>query len=141
MPAKRKLVARKTAKKARKAGRAAKRARMATPDVDAEQSDEREMTIVCGESKATVAGWSYLNKYIISLATLLTLQIRLQGKISREGWAEASRCHAWDATDARQVASAPQHRGCVSLSRHPFSPVLLLLSGTSSAPLLTFRVA
>ncbi|KAI5922655.1 eukaryotic translation initiation factor 3 subunit I [Camillea tinctor] len=37
-----------------------------TPDVDAEQSDEREMTIVCGESKATVAGWSYLNKYIIA---------------------------------------------------------------------------
>lgn len=36
------------------------------PDVDAEQSDERELTIVCDESKATVAGWSYLAKYIIA---------------------------------------------------------------------------
>ncbi len=35
-------------------------------DVDAEQSDERALTIVCDESKATVAGWSYLNKYIIA---------------------------------------------------------------------------
>ncbi|KAI4598770.1 translation initiation factor eIF3 subunit [Pestalotiopsis sp. 9143b] len=36
------------------------------PDVDAEQSDERELTIVCDESKATVAGWSYLAKYILA---------------------------------------------------------------------------
>lgn len=36
------------------------------PDVNAEQSDERELTIVCDESKATVAGWSYLSKYIIA---------------------------------------------------------------------------
>ena len=36
------------------------------PDVDAEQSDEKELTIVCDESKATVAGWSYLSKYIIA---------------------------------------------------------------------------
>ena len=35
-------------------------------DVNAEQSDEKAMTIVCDESKATVAGWSYLNKYIIA---------------------------------------------------------------------------
>ena len=35
-------------------------------DVDAEQSDEKAMTIVCDESKATVAGWSYLSKYIIA---------------------------------------------------------------------------
>ncbi|KAH8159122.1 hypothetical protein CIB48_g9131 [Xylaria polymorpha] len=35
-------------------------------DVDAEQSDERDLTIVCDESKATVAGWSYLSKYIIA---------------------------------------------------------------------------
>ena len=35
-------------------------------DVEAEQSDERVMTIVCDESKATVAGWSYLSKYIIA---------------------------------------------------------------------------
>jgi translation initiation factor 3 subunit I len=35
-------------------------------DVNAEQSDERELTIVCDESKATVAGWSYLAKYIIA---------------------------------------------------------------------------
>ncbi|CAJ2502306.1 Uu.00g097000.m01.CDS01 [Anthostomella pinea] len=34
--------------------------------VDAEQSDERDMTIVCDQSKATVAGWSYLSKYIIA---------------------------------------------------------------------------
>ncbi|KAH8175730.1 WD domain, g-beta repeat domain-containing protein [Sarocladium implicatum] len=36
------------------------------PDVDAEQTDERALTIVCDESKATVAGWSNLSKYIIS---------------------------------------------------------------------------
>ena len=35
-------------------------------DVHAEQSDERAMTIVCDKSKATVAGWSYLSKYIIA---------------------------------------------------------------------------
>jgi translation initiation factor 3 subunit I len=36
------------------------------PDVDAEQSDEKVLTIVCDESKATVAGWSYLSKYILA---------------------------------------------------------------------------
>ncbi|EFX03738.1 eukaryotic translation initiation factor 3 subunit [Grosmannia clavigera kw1407] len=35
-------------------------------DVEAEQSEEKSMTIVCDESKATVAGWSYLSKYIIA---------------------------------------------------------------------------
>lgn len=35
-------------------------------DVEAEQSDEKVMTITCDESKATVAGWSYLSKYIIA---------------------------------------------------------------------------
>ncbi|KAK1750824.1 WD40-repeat-containing domain protein [Echria macrotheca] len=35
-------------------------------DVNAEQSDEKSLTIVCDESKATVAGWSYLSKYIIA---------------------------------------------------------------------------
>lgn len=35
-------------------------------DVNAEQTDEKALTIVCDESKATVAGWSYLNKYIIA---------------------------------------------------------------------------
>jgi translation initiation factor 3 subunit I len=35
-------------------------------DIEAEQSDERVMTISCEESKATVAGWSYLSKYIIA---------------------------------------------------------------------------
>ena len=35
-------------------------------DVDAEQSNERAMTITCSHSKATVAGWSYLSKYIIA---------------------------------------------------------------------------
>jgi len=35
-------------------------------DVEAEQEDEKSMTIVCDESKATVAGWSYLSKYIIA---------------------------------------------------------------------------
>ncbi|KKA29507.1 hypothetical protein TD95_001585 [Thielaviopsis punctulata] len=36
------------------------------PDVEAEQTDERALTIVCDASKATVAGWSYLSKYIIA---------------------------------------------------------------------------
>ncbi|GAB0134865.1 translation initiation factor eIF3 subunit [Epichloe bromicola] len=36
------------------------------PDVDAEQSDEKILTIVCDESKATVAGWSNMDKYIIA---------------------------------------------------------------------------
>ncbi|KAJ4142355.1 translation initiation factor eIF3 subunit [Fusarium falciforme] len=36
------------------------------PDVNAEQSDEKVLTIVCDESKATVAGWSALSKYIIA---------------------------------------------------------------------------
>ena len=35
-------------------------------DVDAEQTDERSLTITCDESKATVAGWSYLSRYIIA---------------------------------------------------------------------------
>ena len=34
--------------------------------VEAEQSDERALTITCEESKATVAGWSYLSRYIIA---------------------------------------------------------------------------
>jgi translation initiation factor 3 subunit I len=35
-------------------------------DVNAEQSDERALTITCEDSKATVAGWSYMSKYIIA---------------------------------------------------------------------------
>lgn len=35
-------------------------------DPNAEQSGERALTITCDESKATVAGWSYLSKYIIA---------------------------------------------------------------------------
>ena len=35
-------------------------------DPEAEQSDEKVLTITCEESKATVAGWSYLSKYIIA---------------------------------------------------------------------------
>lgn len=35
-------------------------------DVEAEQSDEKSLVITCEESKATVAGWSYMSKYIIA---------------------------------------------------------------------------
>jgi len=35
-------------------------------DVDAEQSDEKVLTITCEDAKATVAGWSYMSKYIIA---------------------------------------------------------------------------
>ncbi|RDI86221.1 hypothetical protein Vi05172_g3942 [Venturia inaequalis] len=35
-------------------------------DLDAEQSDEHVLRIVCDESKATVAGFSYQSRYIIS---------------------------------------------------------------------------
>ena len=35
-------------------------------NVDAEQSDEPTLKITCEDSKATVAGWSYLSKYIIA---------------------------------------------------------------------------
>ncbi|KUJ11922.1 putative eukaryotic translation initiation factor 3 subunit I [Mollisia scopiformis] len=35
-------------------------------DVEAEQSDEKAMTITCEDAKATVAGWSYMSKYIIA---------------------------------------------------------------------------
>ncbi|KAF8851920.1 putative eukaryotic translation initiation factor 3 subunit I [Acephala macrosclerotiorum] len=35
-------------------------------DPNAEQSDEKVMTITCEEGKATVAGWSYMSKYIIA---------------------------------------------------------------------------
>lgn len=35
-------------------------------DVNAEQSSDRALTITCEESKATVAGWSYMSKYIIA---------------------------------------------------------------------------
>jgi translation initiation factor 3 subunit I len=35
-------------------------------DTDAEQADEPRLKITCEESKATVAGWSYLSKYIIA---------------------------------------------------------------------------
>lgn len=36
------------------------------PDVDAEQTNEQYLRIVCDESKATVAGFSYGAKYIIA---------------------------------------------------------------------------
>lgn len=36
------------------------------PDVNAQQSNEQLLRIVCDESKATVAGFSYLAKYIVS---------------------------------------------------------------------------
>jgi translation initiation factor 3 subunit I len=36
------------------------------PDPEAEQTDERALTIVCDFSKATVAGFSYMTKYIIA---------------------------------------------------------------------------
>ncbi|CZT01809.1 Eukaryotic translation initiation factor 3 subunit I [Rhynchosporium agropyri] len=35
-------------------------------DVEAEQDEERALVITCEESKATVAGWSYMSKYIIA---------------------------------------------------------------------------
>lgn len=35
-------------------------------DVEAEQSDEKALVITCDESKATVAAWSYLSRYIIA---------------------------------------------------------------------------
>lgn len=35
-------------------------------DVDAEQSDQRVLTITCEEAKATVAGFSFMTKYIIA---------------------------------------------------------------------------
>ena len=35
-------------------------------DAEAEQTNERSLTITCEESKATVAGWSFLSKYIIA---------------------------------------------------------------------------
>ena len=37
-----------------------------TVDVEAKQPDEHSLRIVCPESKATVAGFSYLSKYIIA---------------------------------------------------------------------------
>ena len=36
------------------------------PDPEAEQTDEHSLRIVCDEIKATVAGFSYMAKYIIS---------------------------------------------------------------------------
>lgn len=36
------------------------------PDVEAEQTDEKMFTITLEESKATVAGWSFLSEYIIA---------------------------------------------------------------------------
>ena len=36
------------------------------PDPEARQTDERALTIICDASKATVAGFSYLTKYIIA---------------------------------------------------------------------------
>ena len=35
-------------------------------DVDASQTDEQSLRIVCDESKATVAGFGYLGKFIIA---------------------------------------------------------------------------
>jgi translation initiation factor 3 subunit I len=35
-------------------------------DPEGEQSDEKKLIIECEESKATVAGWSYMSKYIIA---------------------------------------------------------------------------
>ena len=37
-----------------------------TVDVNADQTKEPSLRIVCEESKATVAGWSYLSRYIIA---------------------------------------------------------------------------
>jgi len=35
-------------------------------DVEAEQSSEKSLVITCEDAKATVAGWSYMSKYIIA---------------------------------------------------------------------------
>jgi translation initiation factor 3 subunit I len=35
-------------------------------DPKAEQSNEKALVITCDDSKATVAGWSYLSKYIVA---------------------------------------------------------------------------
>lgn len=35
-------------------------------DVNGPQKDEKALTITCEDSKATVAGWSYMSKYIIA---------------------------------------------------------------------------
>lgn len=35
-------------------------------DPEGEQSEEKSLVITCEDSKATVAGWSYLSKYIIA---------------------------------------------------------------------------
>ena len=35
-------------------------------DPEAEQSSEKSLVITCEDAKATVAGWSYMSKYIIA---------------------------------------------------------------------------
>lgn len=35
-------------------------------DPEGEQTTEKRMTITCEDAKATVAGWSYMSKYIIA---------------------------------------------------------------------------
>lgn len=71
-------------------------------DVEAEQSDEKVLVITCEDSKATVAGWSYLSKYIIAGhedgsvsqydAKVSTLQ--LNSKVSNQplDWRATAKC-------------------------------------------------
>ena len=56
----------------------------------ADQSDELELKITCEDSKATVAGWSYLDRYIIAGHEDGTVS-QYDAKVCRRRYGSASR--------------------------------------------------
>ena len=58
-------------------------------DVAAEQSSEPLFTITCEDAKATVAGWSFLNKYIVAGHEDGTVS-QYDGEVSVEPWCTLS---------------------------------------------------
>lgn len=71
------------------------------PDPEAEQTDERGLRIICEDSKATVAGFSYGARYIISGHEDGTVS-QYDAKVSRQ---PESALLAWDANLAGRAAS------------------------------------
>lgn len=73
------------------------------PETITEQSDERSLVITCNDSKATVAAWSYLSKYIIAGHE--------DGSISQ-----------YSATDGEQLDAFPAHEDGAQVTDLQMSP-------------------
>lgn len=88
------------------------------PDPAAEQTDEQALRIVCDESKATVAGFSYLSHYIISGHE--------DGSVSQ-----------WDAKTGELLFSTQVHEDDMQSTRSPGFPVFHANSHSYGSPVGT----